>query len=54
MATRKTDSGPYIVKCTTPNGRHKLTKECHTWADACEYMRYCLVSGHVDVTVNFS
>lgn len=54
MATRNPNTGPYVVTCTTDDGKTRLTKECHTWANACAYMRYCLICNHKNVTVSFT
>jgi hypothetical protein len=52
MSARRPNSGPYVVTYSL-SGVEKGRDECHTWADACKFMRDCLVMGY-DVAVVFA
>lgn len=51
-ATRKPNSGPYVVSWKPYNGV-RSQQECHTWADACALMRQLLIENMQEVQVAF-
>jgi len=51
-ATRKPNSGPYVVSWKQYDGVC-LEQECHTWDDACRFMRQLLIDGCEITSVRF-
>ena len=53
MSGRVPNSGPYVV--TYGYGRGiSSSHECHTWIDACMFMRYLLLEGYTEINVRFA
>jgi hypothetical protein len=49
---RKPNAGPYVISFTDERGRPRSV-ERHTWADACAFMRECLIQGLAVTGVSF-
>lgn len=50
--SRKPNTGPYIV-IFGRTGWGFMSRECHTWEDACYFMRQALIDGY-EVSVKFA
>jgi hypothetical protein len=49
---RKPNAGPYVITYDDERGQAHAV-ERHTWADACAFMRECLIRGMAVTGVRF-
>lgn len=52
MANRRCNAGPYIIRYIDSHGQARGI-ERHTWADACAFMRECLIQNLAVTGVSF-